>query len=56
VDRNDKVGLLPRRLRAAADRTRAQSRVCVPGSVQVVGRRQIESYSKLIHTVDHVEG
>jgi len=33
-----------------------KSRVCVPGSVQVVGRRQIESYSKLIHTVDHVEG
>lgn len=33
-----------------------KSRVCKPGSVQVVGRRQIEKYSKLIHTVDHVEG
>jgi chorismate binding enzyme len=26
------------------------------GSVRVLGRRQIEMYSKLIHTVDHVEG
>jgi anthranilate synthase len=33
-----------------------KSRVCKPGTVQVVGRRQIEKYSKLIHTVDHVEG
>ncbi|MBB6032881.1 anthranilate synthase component I [Phytomonospora endophytica] len=33
-----------------------KSRVCVPGSVQVIGRRQIELYSRLIHTVDHVEG
>ena len=33
-----------------------KSRICVPGSVQVIGRRQIEKYSKLIHTVDHVEG
>lgn len=33
-----------------------KSRVCVPGSVQVLGRRQIEIYSRLIHTVDHVEG
>jgi anthranilate synthase len=33
-----------------------KSRVCVPGSVQVIGRRQIEMYSRLIHTVDHVEG
>lgn len=33
-----------------------KSRVCIPGSVRVVGRRQIEAYSKLIHTVDHVEG
>jgi|TARA_B110000208_G_scaffold143456_1_gene173058 anthranilate synthase len=33
-----------------------KSRVCVPGSVRVVGRRQIEKYSRLIHTVDHVEG
>ncbi len=33
-----------------------KSRVCVPGSVKVIGRRQIEVYSRLIHTVDHVEG
>jgi len=33
-----------------------KSRVCVPGSVRVLGRRQIELYSRLIHTVDHVEG
>jgi len=33
-----------------------KSRICEPGSVQVIGRRQIEKYSKLIHTVDHVEG
>jgi anthranilate synthase len=33
-----------------------KARVCVPGSVRVIGRRQIEIYSKLIHTVDHVEG
>ena len=33
-----------------------KSRVCEPGSVQVIGRRQIEIYSRLIHTVDHVEG
>ena len=33
-----------------------KSRICVPGSVQVIGRRQIELYSRLIHTVDHVEG
>ncbi len=33
-----------------------KSRVCVPGSVQVIGRRQIEMYSRLIHTVDHIEG
>ena len=33
-----------------------KARVCVPGSVQVVGRRQIELYSHLIHTVDHVKG
>jgi anthranilate synthase len=30
--------------------------VCLPGSVRVIGRRQIEMYSRLIHTVDHVEG
>jgi anthranilate synthase len=33
-----------------------KSRVSVPGSVRVIGRRQIELYSRLIHTVDHVEG
>lgn len=33
-----------------------KSRVCVPGSVRVIGRRQVEMYSRLIHTVDHVEG
>ncbi|MFD0689441.1 anthranilate synthase component I [Actinomadura fibrosa] len=33
-----------------------KSRICVPGSVKVLGRRQIELYSRLIHTVDHIEG
>ncbi|TIL90090.1 MAG: anthranilate synthase [Mesorhizobium sp.] len=33
-----------------------KSRVCDPGSVRVIGRRQIEMYSRLIHTVDHIEG
>jgi anthranilate synthase len=33
-----------------------KSRICVPGSVRVIGRRQIEMYARLIHTVDHVEG
>lgn len=33
-----------------------KSRICEPGSVEVIGRRQIEMYSRLIHTVDHVEG
>ena len=33
-----------------------KARVCVPGSVRVIGRRQIEMYSRLIHTVDHIEG
>ncbi len=33
-----------------------KSRICLPGSVKVLGRRQIEMYSHLIHTVDHVEG
>lgn len=33
-----------------------KARVCRPGSVRVIGRRQIEMYSRLIHTVDHVEG
>jgi anthranilate synthase len=33
-----------------------KSRICVPGSIKVIGRRQIELYRRLIHTVDHVEG
>ena len=33
-----------------------KSRICEAGSVSVIGRRQIEMYSRLIHTVDHVEG
>lgn len=33
-----------------------KARVCEPGSVRVIGRRLIELYSRLIHTVDHVEG
>ena len=33
-----------------------KSRICIPGSVRVIGRRQTEMYSRLIHTVDHVEG
>ena len=33
-----------------------KSRVCEAGSVRVIGRRQIEMYSRLIHTADHVEG
>jgi anthranilate synthase len=32
-----------------------KSRVSVPGSVKVIGRRLIESYAGLFHTVDHVE-
>lgn len=33
-----------------------KSRICEAGSVRVIGRRLIEMYSRLIHTVDHVEG
>lgn len=33
-----------------------KSRICEAGSVQVIGRRQIEMYSRVIHTVDHVIG
>lgn len=33
-----------------------KSRICVPGSVKLIGRRLIESYAGLFHTVDHVEG
>ena len=33
-----------------------KSRVCEPGTVKVIGRRLIEKYAGLFHTVDHVEG
>lgn len=33
-----------------------KSRVCDPATIRVIGRRQIETYSRLFHTVDHVEG
>ena len=33
-----------------------KSRVCIPESITVLGRRLIEVYSRVIHTVDHVEG
>jgi anthranilate synthase len=33
-----------------------KARICEPGSVKVLARRQIETYSRLFHTVDHVEG
>jgi anthranilate synthase len=33
-----------------------KSRVCEPGTVRVIGRRLIETYAGLFHTVDHVEG
>jgi anthranilate synthase len=33
-----------------------KARICDPGSVRIIGRRQIELYSHVIHTVDHVEG
>ncbi|MEW6185032.1 MAG: anthranilate synthase component I [Thermodesulfobacteriota bacterium] len=33
-----------------------KSRICKPGSVQLKGRRLIETYSRLFHTVDHVTG
>src|SRR4051795_6919816 len=32
-----------------------KARVCMPGTIKVLARRQIETYSKLFHTVDHVE-
>src|SRR5262249_61273336 len=31
-------------------------RACKPGSVRVIGGRQIGLFSRLTHTVDHVEG
>ena len=33
-----------------------KSRICRPGTVKLLGRRQIETYSGLYHTADHVEG
>src|SRR5580658_3952199 len=33
-----------------------KSRVCEPGTVKLIGRRLIETYAGLFHTVDHVEG
>jgi len=33
-----------------------KSRVCIPGSVRVLGRRLIEAFAGVFHTVDHVEG
>jgi hypothetical protein len=33
-----------------------KSRVCEPGTVKVIGRKLIETYAGLFHTVDHVEG
>ncbi len=33
-----------------------KSRICVPGSIKLLGRRMIERYAGLFHTVDHVEG
>ncbi|MCB1475053.1 MAG: anthranilate synthase component I [Rhodobiaceae bacterium] len=32
-----------------------KARICEPGSIKVIARRQVETYSKLFHTVDHVE-
>ena len=32
------------------------ARICEPGSVHLIGRRLLERYSRLIHTVDHLEG
>ena len=33
-----------------------KSRICAPGSVKLLARRQIEAYAGLYHTVDHMEG
>ena len=33
-----------------------KSRIAEPGTVKVIGRRLIESYAGVFHTVDHVEG
>lgn len=33
-----------------------KSRVCIPGTINLLSRRSIETYANLFHTVDHVEG
>ena len=33
-----------------------KARICKPGSIRLLARRQIETYAGLFHTVDHVEG
>jgi anthranilate synthase len=33
-----------------------KSRICEPGTIKLLGRRLIERYAGLFHTVDHVEG
>ncbi len=33
-----------------------KSRICKPGSVELISRRSIERYTGLFHTVDHVQG
>ncbi|MBL8838785.1 MAG: anthranilate synthase component I, partial [Alphaproteobacteria bacterium] len=33
-----------------------KARICTPGSIRLLARRQIETYTGLYHTVDHVEG
>ena len=33
-----------------------KARICRPGTVKLLGRRMIERYAGLFHTVDHVEG
>lgn len=33
-----------------------KARICVPGSIKVLARRQYRNLLKLFHTVDHVEG
>ena len=33
-----------------------KSRICRPGTIKLLGRRLIETYAGLFHTVDHVEG
>ncbi|MHA1540254.1 MAG: anthranilate synthase component I [Alphaproteobacteria bacterium] len=33
-----------------------KSRICEAGTIKLLGRRQIEAYKGLYHTVDHVEG